>query len=191
MTRSLRVLGGVSLTTLLIGLASLGCAPLSQLLAAFPTGEPALEARGPGTVFPGIDAAAVDALTYAYLLALAAHDTERMRGGTIHRVDGGFSYGEIRVAGPLLPASLRQPLKTRDVARFVVYYRTGRRSVDRANERPSRADRRSVRFVDPLHRPLYILHPSLVIRVYRGEDAARVDVADLRRPAQGLMVAGE
>jgi len=179
------------LITLLIGLASLGCAPLSQLLAAFPNGEPALEARGPGTVFPSIDAAAVDALTYAYLLALASHDTERMRGGTIHRVDGGFSYGEIRVAGPLLPTSLRQPLETRHVARFVVYYRTGRRSVDRANERPSRADRRSVRFVDPLHRPLYILHPSLMIRVYRGEEGELADVADLRHREQGQLVAGQ
>jgi len=181
----------VSLTTLLIGLASLGCAPLSQLLAAFPTGEPVLEARGPGTVFPSIDAAAVDALTHAYLLALAEHDTERMRGGTIHQVDGGFSYGEIRVAAPLLPASLRQPTKTRDVARFVVYYPTGRDSVDRANERPSKADRRSVRFVDPLHRPLYILHPSLMIRVYRGEEGELVDVADLRHPKQGQLIAGE
>src|SRR5262245_21951620 len=191
MTRNLRVLGGVSLTTLLIGLASLGCAPLSQLLAAFPNGEPALEARGPGTVFPSIDAAAVDALTYAYLLALAEHDSERMRGGTIHRVDGGFSYGEIRVAGPLLPSQLQVALKPQDVARFVIYYRTGRPSVDRPNERPSNADRRSVRFVDPLHRPLYILHPSLMIRVYRGEEGELVDVADLRHREQGLLIAGE
>jgi hypothetical protein len=106
-------------------------------------------------------------------------------------VDGGFSYGEIQVAGPLLPSQLQLALKPQDVARFVIYYRTGRREEDRANERPSPADRRFVRFVDSLHRPLYILHPSLVIRVYRGEDAARVDVADLRRPAQALMVAGE
>jgi hypothetical protein len=88
-------------------------------------------------------------------------------------------------------ASLRQPLKTRDVARFVVYYRTGRRSVDRANERPSKGDRRSVRFVDPLHRPLYILHPSLMIRVYRGEEGELVDVADLRHREQGQLVAGQ
>ena len=191
MTRSPRVLGAGSLTTMLIGLASLGCAPLSQLLAAFPTGEPSLEARGPGTIFPSIDAAAVDALTYAYLLARAAHDTERMRGGTIHRVDGGYSYGEIQVAGPLLPSRLTHPLKPRDVARFVIYSRTGHHRVDRANERPSKEDRRSVRFVDPLHRPLYILHPSLMIRVYRGEEGEFLDVADLRHREEGLLIAGE
>ena len=190
MTRSPRVLGAGSLTTMLIGLASLGCAPLSQLLAAFPTGEPSLEARGPGTVFPSIDAAAVDALTYAYLQGVAAHDTERMRGGTIHRVDGGYSYGAIQVAGPLLPSRLTHPVKPRDVARFVIYSRTGHHRVDRANERPSKEDRRSVRFVDPLHRPLYILHPSLVIREYRGADAEPLEVAYLRRPARLQRLAG-
>jgi hypothetical protein len=42
-------------------------------------------------------------------------------------------------------------------------------------------DRRSVSFIDPLHRPLYILHPSLTIRAYRGEDSRRVEVTNLHR----------
>jgi hypothetical protein len=191
MTRNLRVIGVVSLAIPLIGLAGLGCAPLPRLLAAFRAAPPALEARGPGTLFTSIDRAAVDALIYAYLQAQAAHDTERIRGGTIHRVEGGFSYGEILVAGPLAPYRVRTPLTERDVARFLIYYRTGRHDADRANERPSQADRRSVRFVDPLHRPLYILHPSLVIRVYRGEEGELVDVADLHHPEQGLLIARE
>jgi hypothetical protein len=127
-------------------------------------------------------------LTYAYLQALAAHDTERMRGGTIHRVEGGFSYDEIQVAGPQAPHRVRTRPREGDVARFLIYYRTGRHEADRANERPSQADRRSVRFVDPLHRPLYILHPSLTIRVYRGEEGELVDVADLRQPAPELLM---
>jgi hypothetical protein len=37
---------------------------------------------------------------------------------------------------------------------------------------------------DPLHRPLYVLHPSLTIREYRGERLALTDVADLRRTSR-------
>jgi hypothetical protein len=184
--RATSVFSRLALTlTVLLGL---GCA---QLLAAFEKSSPHLEARGPAAVFGSIDAAAVDALTYAYLEGVAGHDTKRMRGGTIYFVEGGYSYGEIQVAGPLAPHRVRTPLTERDVARFLIYYRTGRHDVDRANERPSQVDRRSVRFLDPMHRPLYILHPSLVVRVYSGEQAERVDVADLHHPGQALMIAGE
>jgi hypothetical protein len=182
---------GVSLALTLTALLGLGCAQMGPLLAAFGKAPVQLEARGPGAVFGRIDAAAVDALTYAYLQAQAAHDTERMRGGTVHRVDGGFSYGEIQVAGPLLPNQITYALEPQDVARFQIYPRVSDHDVNRAAERPTRVDRRSVSFVDPLHRPLYILHPSLVIRVYRGEGDELVDVADLRRPQQGLLIAGE
>ena len=60
-------------------------------------------------------------------------------------------------------------MKPQDVARFHIYPRDNDFVVNRANERPSRVDRRSVSLTDPLHRPLYILHPSLVVREYRGE----------------------
>jgi hypothetical protein len=43
---------------------------------------------------------------------------------------------------------------------------------------------------DSQHRPLYILHPSLRIREYRGEEAENTEVADLRRPARTPLVAG-
>ena len=113
--RNPRVLG-VSLAISLICPVSLGCGSLAQLVNAFRTLPPALEARGPGTLFTSIDAAAVDALTYAYLQALAAHDTERMRGGTIQRVEGGFSYAEIQVAGPRTPNRIRTVLGQGDAA---------------------------------------------------------------------------
>jgi hypothetical protein len=48
-----------------------------------------------------------------------------------------------------------------------------------------------VAVTDPLHRPLFILHPSLVIREYRGRDDAVVAVADLRRPNRVILIAGE
>ena len=141
----------------------------------------ALEVRGPGAVFASIEAAAVDALTYAYLQAEAAHDTELMRGGTIHATRGGYSYGEIRVARPLRANKIDLTLGPQDVARFHIYPRGGY-DANRINERPSRADRRSVDVIDPVHRPLYILHPSLAIRVYRGKGHELAEVANLRRP---------
>jgi hypothetical protein len=61
---------------------------------------------------------------------------------------------------------------------------------NRAIERPSRVDRRSVDFVDPLHRPLYVLHPSLAIRVYRGENSERADIANLRHLERVPLFAG-
>jgi hypothetical protein len=61
---------------------------------------------------------------------------------------------------------------------------------NRANEWASRVDRRSVSAIDPLHRPLYILHPSLAIRAYRGEGAQRAEVANLRKQERTPFFAG-
>ena len=146
--------------------------------------EGGLQAQGPGTVFPSIEAAAVDALTYAYLSGQAARSTELMRGGTIHATGGGYSYGEIHVAKPASAHRVTYTLKPQDVARFATYPRDFRRDVNRANERPSMVDRRAVSFTDPLHRPLYILHPSLAIREYRGDGYELAEVANLRRPSR-------
>ena len=186
MSEKLRFIG----LGLIVTLATSGCAPMSHLLAA-PNSKSQLDARGPGMVFPSIEAAAVDALVYTYLRASDERDTERMRAGTIYSVDTGYSYGEIHVARNLLAYQIAYPLKPQDVARFHMYpFATGY-DVNRENERASRADRRSVAVTDPLHRPLFILHPSLVIREYRGRDDEVVTVADLRRPKRVILVAGE
>ena len=182
------VRSGVALS--LTALLGLGCAQV-PLLASLRSDSVQLEAWGPGTVFASVEAAAVDALTYAYLQAQAAHDTELVRGGTIYRVGKGYSYSEIHVAGRQVPNEIRYTLEPQDVARFAIYSRTGNRDVDDGNERPSRADRGSVSFVDPLHRPLYILHPSLMIREYRDDDHELTDVADLRHPARSILLAEE
>ena len=178
--------------SLIAVLATLGCAPMTHFLAALDT-KPQLEAWGPGTVFPSIEAAAVDALTYAHLQGLATRSSERMRGGAIYRTGDGYSYGDLHVAGPLDSSRNRigHALHSQDVARFLIYPRVGRQEADRHSERPSQVDRRSVRVTDPLHRPLYILHPSLVIREYRGEDNEFVEVADLRHPTHELLIAGD
>ncbi len=182
MKEKLRLIG----LSLIAALATSGCAQMGHFLAALDT-RPQLEAWGPGTVFPSIETAAVDALIYTYLLASNAHDTERMRAGTIYSVDTSYSYGEIHAASILLPCRITYPLKKQDVARFHLYPI----ACDHTNERATQAVIRSVAVTDPLHRPLFILHPSLVIREYRGRDDAVVAVADLRRPKRVILIAGE
>lgn len=171
-------------------LATVGCTHMGHFMAALDT-KPQLEAWGPGTVFPSIEAAAVDALIYTYLQASNERDMERMRAGTIYRADEGYSYGEIHVADILLEYRIAYPLKQQDVARFHMYPLAINHDVNRRNERATQTDRRSVSVTDPQHRPLFILHPSLVIREYRGADAEAVEVADLRHPAPEMLLAGE
>jgi hypothetical protein len=153
--------------------------------AAFEAAPLQLEAEGPGALFASIDAAAIDALTYAYLQARDACDSEFMRGGAIHSVgEDGYSYGEIHRANRWDLERISYILKPQDVARFHLYPVNRGASLNRINERPSRVDRRSVSAVDPLHRPLYILHPSLAIRAYRSEGPQLVEVASLRQPTR-------
>jgi len=173
----------------LTALLGLGCAQLMQIPAALAGKPPDLAAQGPETVFESAQAAAIDALTYAYLQACAARDTERMRGGTIYAVGEGFSYGEIHVANPGSVHRVEYTLQPQDVARFQMYPIVADYDINRVNERASLADRRSVRISDPLHRPLYILHPSLAIRAVRGEARRSVEIANLRSAAQPVLVA--
>ncbi len=149
-----------------------------------------LHARGPGALFTSVEAAAVDALTYAHLQARKARDTARIRGGTIYPIGGRYSYGEIQLGNPLTPHRISYRFGPHEVARFHAYpvYRDTR--ANRANERISRVDRRSVSAIDPLHRPLYVLHPSLAIRAYRGEGSQRAEVANLRQQERAPLFAG-
>jgi hypothetical protein len=175
---------------LIAALATSGCANMSRLLGALDT-DLQLEAMGPGTVFPSIEEAAVDALTYTYLRASDENDTERMRAGTIYSVGTGYSYGEFHVANSLLSGQITYPLKPQDVARFHVYPRfTFKNSRGSHNERASQADRRSVIVADPLHRPLFVLHPSLVVREYHGRNHGTIEVADLRHRTPETLLAG-
>jgi hypothetical protein len=159
--------------------------------AAFEAAPLQLEAEGPRALFTSIDAAAIDALAYAYLQARDACDPEFMRGGTIYPVgEGYYSYGEIHRANPWDLHRISYILKPQDVARFHLYPVNRDIAINRINERPSRVDLRFVRTVDPLHRPLYILHPSRAVRAYRGADPQPVEVASLRRPARPPRFAG-
>ena len=168
---------------LFVAVATSGCAGMGHFLAAFDT-DLQLQALGPGAVFPTIEDAAVDALSYTYLRASEENDTERMRAGTIYSVDTGYSYGEIHAAKNMRKEKILYPLKRQDVARFHMYPFAFRKY-----EKVSQADRRSVNVTDPLHRPLFVLHPSLVIREYRGRDHQTLEVANLRHWKPGALFA--
>ena len=186
MMDKIRLLG----LSLVVAMATSGCAQMSHLLAA-PDTRPQLEAWGPGTVFPSVEAAAVDALIYTYLQARNGQDTDRMRAGTIERSGAGYTYREIHVANPLAQRRIEYPFAPHDVARFHFYPQHTDRDVNRVSERLSPKDRRSVSVIDPLHRPLYVLHPSLVIREYRGRNYETVEVADLQHRTSETLFAGQ
>jgi hypothetical protein len=178
-------------TILILALTALlgaGCAQLTPLPSDFVAGlkNPPLdlEARGPGVVFDSIEEAAVDALTFCYVEAREAGDLDRMRAGTIRRSGSGYTYGEIHVANPRQQRRIEYVFSAQDVARFHVYPPHADRDVNRSSERLSAKDRRSLNVIDPLHRPLYVLHPSLAIRAYRGADGEILEVASLRGPAR-------
>ncbi|HEY5658816.1 MAG TPA: hypothetical protein VIY27_13585 [Myxococcota bacterium] len=179
------LLAAILTLTAAFGIACAHPSPeLPIAVTTFEAADTSLETQGPGAVFPSVETAAVDALTYAYLQARAEGNAELMRAGSIYATRGGYSYGEIHVAKPLAAYRVSYTLEPRDVARFLIYPRDPRHDVNRANERPSMVERRSVTVTDPLHRPLYILHPSLAIREYRGEDHLLTEVANLRRPSR-------
>lgn len=169
-------------------LLGLGCAQSSQYPSdvggALDTAPFELKARGPGAVFDSVDAAAIDALTFCHLQAKQTGDTERMRAGTIQRSGSGYTYGEIHVANPLDQRRIEYLFAPEDVARFHVYPPHTDHDINRSSERLSTKDRRSVSVIDPLHRTLYVLHPSLAIRAYRGVESKAVELASLRGPAR-------
>jgi hypothetical protein len=172
----------------LIALLGLGCAQVTQFRSDFAAAREVppfeLEARGPGSVFDSVDAVAVDALTYCHLEAREAGTTERMYAGTIERSGAGFTYSEIHVANALTERRIEYVFSPQDVARFHVYPVHTDHDINRTSERLSDKDRRSVSVIDPLHRSLYVLHPSMTIRAYRGVDREVVEVASLRDPSR-------
>jgi hypothetical protein len=164
-----------------------GCAQLPQLpadfAAALETPPLELEARGPGALFDSVEAAAVDALKFSYLQAREAGDMQRMRAGTIRRSGAGYTYGEIHVAKPWKQRRVEYRVDGLAVARFQLYPPHSDYDVNRASERLSTPDWRSMSVIDPLHRSLYVLHPPLAIRAYQAGRQA-VEVTNLGGPAR-------
>ncbi len=151
-----------------MGLAGTGCA--TGILQRGHHAAPIVEAAGPGTVFATIDEAAVDGLAYSYRRAKQLDGGQSALGGTVFKVAEGYSYE----TSPFAPRGdrdrVRLVLQLRDVAHFATYPK-GSLLENRMNERHSAHDRKNVDQRDPLHRPAFILTPSLDVKSYMGANS--------------------
>ena len=168
-----------------IGLLALliACAGLPLTAGATDSARVGLRAQGPGAVFETVEAAAIDALSYAHLEETL---TERrsLRVGVIHRVENGYSYTAAKrssTSSPLTACSVRYALRSNDVARYIIPPHSGKARVDRYNEEPTRKEKQIVDELDPAHRPLFQLTPSHNIVSYRygGETRVLLNLNDL------------
>jgi len=125
---------------------------------------------GPGAVFDSIQAAALDGLAFAHQESVDSRNPRLSRGGAVVRVEQGFSYGPLVEARPADPDRLYLRLGEDAVAHFHTYPKQ-HAPIDRRNETHSPADRAVVDVHDDLHRPSYVLTPSLRVVVYRGRHA--------------------
>ena len=182
--------------TMIILAGSIGClgSPQSQQIHTMPP-----VAAGPpialGFVFATMEAAAIDALANAHFDESFA-DRNRLRMATIHRVSGGFSWSEAQVSRSGFDSRTRNPkirhrMSRNDVATWIVHPHTGDSRLDRINERLNKSERQIVDRLDPHHRPIFLLTPSLKIVKYEHEKAPD-SIAELPRERleSELMIAG-
>lgn len=156
-----------------LALAGVGCASQSG------THAPTISARGPGQVFPTIEAAAYDALAYSHLVSKETRAPSRSLGGSIYRIDGGFSYDQPSQASRIDPDVVPYQLKATDVGHFHTYPKHPDHTINQSREVFSVPDRLVVDRHDPLHRPSFFLTPNLQVKVYRGHDSGTEYLAKL------------
>lgn len=168
-----------------IVLGSLGCAGVPQQLtewmpapsAGF-TGEITLEPRGPGVLFATPQQAVMDALAWCFLESRSSPlYTRRARGGTIHVVEGGYSYATPEL-GNRASGRLAYRMGPRDVAHFRHY--PVRRSATRGFRSVDREAHRLVDQIDPVSRPFYFLTPERGLHVYEGSQGGVRAIAQVR-----------
>ena len=140
------------------------------LLSASVASAETLASRGPGTIFPTVAAAAVDALHFA---SVEQRSSRHERGGSIVRASGGYTYSEPTRGGI---ERLDITLSADAVAWFVA-----RRDVlpsrrTRADERLSLQARRMVDQVDPQGRPVFVMTPGKKILTYNDGRIAVVEM---------------
>ena len=153
------------------------------------TAQSAVAPKGPGTVFPTVEAAAVDGLAHAHQISTESNNPLLSRGGTIVAVEGGYSYGPLISAKAFAPGRLRLRLSERAVGHFHTYP-SQRGRIDRRNETHSPADRAVVDRHDSGHRPSFVLTPSLRVVAYRGKPAKDQFVASLTEPLDTQLHSG-
>ena len=162
-------------------LLTLACTSLGGRSAE--TGE-IRRAEGPGAIFSSVEDAVFDALTYAHTLRFPGV-RPRLIGGTIMRVESGYSYTTPIASRPgpgYRKPTVRYQMGREAVAHYNIYTKTGDFVLDRKNEQPSRRAKQVVDEMDPLHRPVYVLTPSLNVIRYDGERTRSVARLDAPRP---------
>jgi hypothetical protein len=167
-------------TPLLILFLSLafGCASLSSP-------APGNVVKGPGSVFPTAEAAAVDGLAWCVRDARRDDATARLRIGVVRQLDDGYTYDTPGVASWAAPRNLEYVLKSDSVAHFQYYSADQAGGRSQVYEHHSKRQRRVVDEIDPLHRTSYLLTPSLRVVAYRGH-GEEPEVAQLQRPGWKL-----
>ncbi len=151
--------------------------------------EFAMRPQGPGARFLTIEGAAMDALAHAHSLARLHEREGRMQGGVIRRVDGGYSYDEVSLAPARKPLRLEVTLQRDAVARFQTHPGLHQRRADLINEEPSNVDVENVLLNDPMHRPLFILTPTLEIKMISYGTSRATFVSTLGRvDERGLII---
>ena len=168
-----------------IGLLALlmACAGLPLAAGATDSSRVGLRAQGPGAVFETVEAAAIDALSYAHIEETLTQ-RRSLRVGVIQRVENGYSYTAAKrssTSSPLTACSVRYRLRSNDVARYIIPPHSGKARIDRYNEEPTRKEKKIVDELDPAHRPLFQLTPSNNIVSYRygGHTNVLLNLSDL------------
>ena len=183
-----------ALSAVLLVAGSLGCAgvgapahPGTSPIDVFALASSA-PARGPGSLFPTIEAAALDALNWSHRGA-QLRDRGRLRVGTISLTTEGYRYSESRRSQARFasnsPVGVRYELGPDDVATYIIHPRTNRPEINQHNERPTEREKRLVDERDPHHRPLYILTPSRKVVRYANGRSVRL-VIDPGLPVASL-----
>jgi len=168
-----------------IGLLALliACVGLPLTAGATDSARLGLKAQGPGAVFDTVEAAAIDALSYAHLEETLTQ-RRSLRVGVIHRVENGYSYTAAKrstASSPLTACSVRYQLRADDVARYIIPPHSGHARINRYNEEPTAKEKQIVDELDPAHRPLYQLTPShnIVRYQYGGRTTVILNLNDL------------
>lgn len=165
---------------LLAGSASawMGCASLlvSGDSPADPSAASAsadqFDPAGPGAVFTTVEAAAADALVYAYLASRAQKNSlAAVRGGPIFPTQEGFSYDEPVSSSDGAMDRLRYRLGPEDVAHYRQFPASAGPGIISGAGKLVVSDRRVVDRRDPLGRPLFYLTPKRQMKVYLGAEA--------------------
>ena len=125
-------------------------------------------------------------MAYSALDARRTHKKDRMYGGAIKSVEGGYTYAKPVVAPSRRPLEVRYRIGRDDVARYHVYPQAVDIRERRSREHVSTGDQISVNESDPLHRPVYFLTPKLVVKAYRGGAIPEQAIARLDSEHRGM-----